>query len=363
MEISKKDTAERLKKFEAVIKTVKKNLPDSCYYKDGAGYMPGVLRTGLPSIDMALRIGGIPRKRIIELYGPEHSGKTSLSLHVIAEVQKQGGNVVYLDAENSLDPEWAEKLGVDINRMVLIQQTDAHSVLDQVRLLVQSGVCDMFVVDSVAALTTKAELDGDMGDHHPGEQARLMKDLMKVINIDLLKTQTIALFTNQIRNRIGIRFGNPETTTGGNAFRHYASIRIEVKKASDEEAYKSGHHVAKVRIAKNKLGPPFGIGSFRIDPLRGILPAYSIIEPAVELGVIKRDSGGKKYEYNGKTWTFESRMINALETDPILCKEIIEAIYKKFEETKIAEPKGSVVPEDMDLPDETEENPSENPEE
>lgn len=353
--LNKKERAEKRKAFEAMMKKQKKKNPNTVYFKDGPSYMPGVMRTGLPSIDLALRCGGLPRKRILELYGPEHSGKTTFALHLIAEVQKQGGNVIYLDAENSLDPEWAEKLGVNIDEMGLFQQIDAHNILDHLRDIVRSNTCDMFVVDSVAALTTKSELEGEMGDHHVAEQARLVKDLMKVINIDLLPTETIALFTNQVRNKIGVSFGSNETRTGGNAFRHYASICMEVKKASDEGAYKAGHHLAKIKVSKNKLGPPFGIGFFRIDPAVGILKTYSIVDPAVELGVIQHPKGSKTYEYHGKTWTFEGNLIKALEQDELLRNEITEAIYKKIEETRKAEPATNTTPEEL-IEDDTEEN-------
>lgn len=341
---------EKTKAFEAAIKKLKKKHPDSIWYKEKTSYAPSVERTWLPSIDYALRTGGIPKRRIIELFGQEASGKTTLCLHIISQVQKHGGTVVYLDAEHSLDPDWARKLGVDMDRMPIIQQENGPMALDAVRELIQDGHCDMFVVDSVAALVTKEELEGEMGDRHVGVQARLMSNLMKVINVDLLKTDTIAMFTNQMREKIGVKYGNPATTTGGKALKFYASVRIEVSKTSDDDAYKKEQHHAKVRIAKNKLAPPFGVGYFRIDPKVGILKSYSIAEPAVELEVVKHESGGKTYEYNGKSWTGMSRFLNALEGDENLQREISEAIYAKMAENTVSMPTPSVII-DEELPE------------
>lgn len=339
--------SEREKKWKTAVAALKKKMPGCVWHGEKRSYAPGIESTGLPSIDIALGVGGLPRKRIIELYGPEASGKTTLCLLMIAEIQKKGGNVAYLDAENSLDPKWAGKLGVDFNKLVIVQQEDAPTALDAVLDLIKSGECDLLVVDSVAALVSKNEIEGDMGDQQVGEQARIMSKLMRVITVQLMKTNTMAIFTNQIRMKIGQKFGNPEDTPGGKALKFYASLRLDVRKASDEEAYKAGEHVAKVRVAKNKLAPPFAVGYFRINA-NGVMRAYSVFEPAVDLGVIKHVKGTKKYEFNGKEWTFESRVIKALEEDPALCEQVIQAIHAKFAEDVPAVVEDNEEPPEMD---------------
>lgn len=355
MEKVAKVDADHRKAFNEMMKKLKKKHPDSIWYKEKTSYAPDVERLWLPSLDIALGTCGLPMKRIIELFGPEASGKTSLCLHVIAQVQKRGGNVLFVDAENSLDPEWAEKLGVDIGNLGLIQQNDAETALNIVREAVQSNTIDLVVVDSVAALVTRGELESQMEDHHVGVQARLMSRLMKYINVDLMPTKTIALFTNQIREKIGVKFGNPETTPGGRALKFYASMRLDVKKASDDEAYKMGHHVAKVRVAKNKLAPPFGQGIFRINPEVGILASYSILDPAVEYGIISHEKGSKKFSYNGTDWTFQSKVIKALDEDENLRKEIMDKLYKAWEATTvITQAPEAEVPEPTAKPEEDE---------
>lgn len=350
------DAKAKAKAFAAAVSACKKKMPDSVWYKDKTSYAALVERTDLPSIDLAIGTGGIPKRRIIELYGPEASGKTTLCLLIIAKVQARGGNVVYFDAENSLDPVWAAKLGVQMENLALIQQEDAASSLDAVRTIVQSNACDLFVVDSVAALVTKDELEGEMSDQKVAEQARLMSKLMRIINVDLLKTETIALFTNQIRDKIGVRYGNPETTPGGKALKFYASVRLDVRKASDEDAYKMGHHITKVRVAKNKVAPPFGVGHFRIDPTKGVVKSHSILEAALELKVINHSKGSKKYEYKGKEWTFEARLVKAIDEDEALQKDLMDDIYKNFaDKTPV-----SKLPETINVPENTETDTEEN---
>lgn len=324
------------------IKELKKKNPNlGIWYKSD---VPAVecIPTGLPSIDWALKTGGLPKRRIIELYGPEASGKTSLCLQIIAHMQKlaaqekREARIVYLDAENSLDPAWAAKLGVCVEDLVLVQGEDAHTMLNTARDLIHTGECDLLVVDSVAALVTPDELEGEMGDVRVGEQARLMSQTMKRISTDIARTPTIAIFVNQLRDKIGNAYGNPETTTGGKALRYYASVRIDVRKESNDAAYKAGHHAAKVRIAKNKVAPPLGLGTFRIDPEVGILAEYSILAPAVELGVIGHSKGSKSYTYKDKSWTYEGNAINALRDNLELQKEIVDEVYARIQQSMTA---------------------------
>lgn len=322
---------EKLKLFEAAVRKVKKKLPDSVWYKDTAK-KTDVIPTNLPSVDLAMRTGGLPTKRIIELYGPEASGKTTLCMHIVSQVQARGGLVAYLDAENSLDPPWAEKLGVDLDSIAFLQQEDAESALDGVREIVRSGACDLVVVDSVAALVTKAELEGNMDDKHVAVQARLMSQAMKILSVELLKTPTICIFTNQLRDKIGGSWGGPsEDTPGGRALKFHASIRIDVRKSSDDDAFKRKQHHAKVRIAKNKVAPPFGIGYFRIDPEIGIIRAHSIVAPALELKIIEHEDNSKSYGYKGKTYRGLASLTAAVEQSPDLQNELSTEIYTAFE--------------------------------
>jgi len=332
--LTDKEIADRKKAFASIAKSIKKKQAGkdaTVWYKDEVRYAE-VVSTGLPSLDLALGVGGLPKKRIIELYGPEASGKTSLCLHMIGQVQKMGGNVVYIDVENSLDPTWAKKLGVNYEEMAIVQGEEAGQALDIARMFIKAGVTDLLVVDSVAALVTKAELSGDISDAHVAVQARLMGQTMKIINVDLAKTQTLTIWTNQVRMKIGNVFGNPEDTPGGKALKHAASVRIDVRKASDEDAYKKKQHAARVRIAKNKLAPPFGVGTFRIDPTSGIRDVYSIIDPAIQLGIISHKKGSSKYEYGDKSWNGQTRLITAMEKDPDLKNKIKEDFYNKLDE-------------------------------
>ena len=255
--------------------------------------------TGSLGLDIALGIGGLPRGRVIEIYGPESSGKTTLTLQVIAEMQKAGGTAAFIDAEHALDPVYAGKLGVDVDNLLISQPDTGEQALEIADMLVRSGSVDVVVIDSVAALTPKAEIEGEMGDSHMGLQARLMSQALRKLTANIKRTNTLVIFINQIRMKIGVMFGNPETTTGGNALKFYASVRLDIRRTG---AIKKGDEVigneTKVKVVKNKVSPPFKEAYFDILYGQGISREGEIIE----LGVAHKfiDKSGAWYAYNGE---------------------------------------------------------------
>ncbi len=255
--------------------------------------------TGSLGLDIALGIGGLPRGRIVEIYGPESSGKTTLTLHVIAEAQKVGGTAVFIDAEHALDPIYAAKLGVDINNLTVSQPDNGEQALEIADTLVRSGGVDIVVIDSVAALTPKAEIDGEMGDSHMGLQARLMSQALRKLTANIKKSNTLVIFINQIRMKIGVMFGNPETTTGGNALKFYASVRLDIRKIG---AIKKGEEIigaeTRVKVVKNKVAPPFKQADFEIMYGEGISHLGEIVDLGVKANIIEKS--GAWYSYNGK---------------------------------------------------------------
>ena len=264
------------------------------------GAIPDVssVSTGSLNLDIALGIGGLPRGRVVEIYGPESSGKTTLTLHVIAEMQKAGGTAAFVDAEHALDPQYAEKLGVDVDELLVSQPDTGEQALEITDMLVRSGAVDIVVVDSVAALTPKAEIEGDMGDSHMGLQARLMSQALRKLTGNIKRSNTLVIFINQIRMKIGVMFGNPETTTGGNALKFYSSVRLDIRRTG---AIKQGDEVVgndtKVKVVKNKVAPPFKMAFFEILYGEGISRQGELIELGVEHKLI--DKAGAWYSYNG----------------------------------------------------------------
>jgi len=255
--------------------------------------------TGSLSLDMALGIGGLPRGRVVEIYGPESSGKTTLALHVIAEMQKLGGTAAFIDAEHALDPAYAKRLGVDADDLLISQPDTGEQALEITDMLVRSGGVDIVVIDSVAALTPKAEIEGEMGSSHMGLQARLMSQALRKLTSNIKKTNTMVIFINQLRMKIGVMFGNPETTTGGNALKFYASVRLDIRRIG---AIKKGDEIlgneTRVKVLKNKVAPPFKKAEFQILYNQGISRESEVIDLGVELGLVEK--AGAWYSVDGE---------------------------------------------------------------
>ncbi|MBR1891346.1 MAG: recombinase RecA [Clostridia bacterium] len=295
------------------------------------------ISTGCIALDVALGIGGVPRGRIIEIYGPESSGKTTVALHVIAETQKLGGIAAFIDAEHALDPSYAANLGVDLDNLYVSQPDTGEQALDITESLVRSGAVDLIVIDSVAALTPKAEIEGDMGDNHVGLQARLMSQALRKLTAITNKSKTCVIFINQLREKVGVMFGNPETTTGGKALKFYSSIRMDVRK-SDTLKDASGMigNRTKVKIVKNKLAPPFKTAEFDIIYGKGISQSGCVLDMGVELGFIEKS--GSWFAINGeKIAQGREKARDYLESNPELLAEIENKIREKLLSTPAAD--------------------------
>ena len=292
------------------------------------------ISTGSLSLDLALGIGGLPRGRIVEIYGPESTGKTTLALHAVAEAQKTGGNAAFIDVEHALDPVYAQALGVDIDSLLVSQPDTGEQALEICEALVRSGAIDVVVVDSVAAMTTRAEIEGEMGDSHVGLQARLMSQGMRKLTSVIGKTNTIVIFINQLREKIGVMYGNPETTTGGRALKYYASVRIDVRRV---EAIKVGSEVignrTRAKVVKNKVAPPFKEAEFDIMFGQGISKVGEIVDIAVKLGIVNKSGAWFSY---GDVRLGQGRD-NAKEyfrTNPALAKEVEDKVFAAMEKAK-----------------------------
>lgn len=319
---------QKQKAIEATIEQIEKNYGKGAIMKMSATEFDAVevISTGCLSVDLALGIGGLPRGRIVEIYGPESSGKTTLSLHAVAQAQQSGGNVAFIDAEHALDPVYASNLGINVGELYVSQPDDGEQALDIVEALVRSGGFDLIVVDSVAALTPKAEIDGEMGESHMGAQARLMSQALRKLAGICSKTKTCIIFINQLRDKVGVMFGNPETTTGGKALKFYASIRIDVRRA---EQIKSGtdivgNHV-KIKVVKNKMAPPFKSVEVDIIYGKGISAVSSVFELALQYGIITK--AGSWFSYNEERIAQgREKVLQLLESNTALCDEITAKI-------------------------------------
>ena len=310
--------------------------------------------TGALSLDIALGIGGVPRGRIIEVYGPESSGKTTLALHVIAEAQKMGGEAAFIDAEHALDPVYAKKLGVDIDNLIVSQPDTGEQALEITEALVRSGALDVIVVDSVAALVPKAEIDGDMGDSHMGLQARLMSQALRKLAGAINKSKTVLIFINQLREKIGVMFGNPETTTGGRALKFYASVRMDIRKIENikQDGQVVGNRV-RVKVIKNKVAPPFREAEFDVLYGKGISKEGNIFDMAVNLEII--DKSGSWFSYNGeRIGQGRENAKRYLIERPELLKEVETKVRDNFAKA-FEQSLGEELPEDKDESEEPEE--------
>ena len=322
---------EKMKALDAALAQIEKQYGKGSVMKLGdqsANMGIDVVPTGSLSLDLALGLGGIPRGRIIEIYGPESSGKTTLTLHAIAEVQKQGGTAAFIDAEHAIDPVYAKNLGVNIDELILSQPDSGEQGLEIAETLVRSGAIDLVVVDSVAALVPKAEIDGDMGDSHVGLQARLMSQALRKLTPVVSKSNCIVIFINQLREKVGVMFGNPETTTGGRALKFYSSVRMDVRRI---ETLKQGGEVignrTRVKVVKNKVAPPFKEAEFDIMFGKGISVEGDILDLAVSIGLVQKSGAWFAYN-NEKIGQGRENAKNYLAEHP----EVMEELDKKVRE-------------------------------
>ena len=327
------ENTEKRKALEMALSQIEKQFGKGSVMKLGeykAMEIEGI-STGALSLDIALGIGGLPRGRIIEVYGPESSGKTTLALHVVAEAQKLGGEAAFIDAEHALDPVYAKKLGVDIDNLIVAQPDTGEQALEITESLVRSGALDVIVVDSVAALVPKAEIDGDMGDSHMGLQARLMSQALRKLAGAINKSKTVIIFINQLREKIGIMFGNPETTTGGRALKFYASVRLDIRKT--EQIKQNGSVIGnrvKVKIVKNKVAPPFREAEFDIVYGEGISRVGNILDMAINLDIVEKS--GSWFSYNGNRIGQGRENVKKYLTDnPEILDEVEKKVRENFE--------------------------------
>ena len=327
---------EKMKALEAALGQIEKQFGKGSVMKlgDVTAMEIEAIPTGALSLDIALGIGGIPRGRIVEVYGPESSGKTTLALHMIAEAQKMGGEAAFIDAEHALDPVYAKHLGVDIDNLIVSQPDTGEQALEITEALVRSGAIDVVVVDSVAALVPKAEIDGDMGDSHMGLQARLMSQALRKLAAITNKKNACVIFINQLREKIGVMFGNPETTPGGKALKFYASVRLDVRKA---DTLKDGAEIVgnrtKVKVVKNKLAPPFKTAEFDIVYGKGISQSGCILDLAVAANIVEKS--GSWFAYNGeKIGQGRDNAKNYLSANPAVMEEIKNKLLAQIEDKK-----------------------------
>ena len=327
------ENTEKKKALEAAMSQIEKQFGKGSVMKLGEFKAMEIeaIPTGALSLDMALGIGGVPRGRIIEVFGPESSGKTTLALHVVAEAQKMGGEAAFIDAEHALDPVYAKKLGVDIDNLIVSQPDTGEQALEITESLIRSGALDVIVVDSVAALVPKAEIDGDMGDSHMGLQARLMSQALRKLAGAINKTKTVLIFINQLREKIGVMFGNPETTTGGRASKFYASVRLDIRKIENikQDGEVKGNRV-RVKVIKNKVAPPFREAEFDIVYGEGISKAGNILDMAVNMDIIEKS--GSWFSYNGdRIGQGRENVKKFLKENPDILDDVEKKVRANFE--------------------------------
>lgn len=316
---------EKLKALDVAIGQIEKQYGKGSVMKlgDASAHMNvETIPTGSLSLDIALGLGGVPRGRVVEVYGPESSGKTTVALHMVAEVQKSGGIAGFIDAEHALDPAYAKKIGVDIDNLYISQPDSGEQALEITETMVRSGAVDIVIVDSVAALVPKAEIDGDMGDSHVGLQARLMSQALRKLTAAISKSNCIVIFINQLREKVGIMFGNPETTTGGRALKFYSSIRLDVRRI---EALKQGGEVVgnrtRIKVVKNKVAPPFREAEFDIMFGQGISKEGDVLDLAANLGIIQKSGAWYAY-HDAKIGQGRENSKQYLKENPEICQEV-----------------------------------------
>ncbi len=330
-EEAKSAAPERVKALGMALDAIKKQYGDGSIMRlgDSKHTQVEVVPTGALSLDVALGVGGLPRGRIIEIYGPESSGKTTLAQHVAAEVQKLGGIAAIVDAEHAMDPDYARVLGVNVDELLISQPDTGEQALEITEQLVRSGAVDVVIVDSVAALVPKAEIEGEMGDSLPGLQARLMSQALRKLTAVVSKTRSIIIFINQLRQKIGVMYGNPETTTGGNALKFYASIRLDIRRIETlkKDGVEVGNRV-KVKVVKNKVAPPFRIAEFDIIYGRGINSAGCVIDMAAEMEIVKKSGTWFSYKEE-RIGQGRDQARQYLEANPAMFKEIEQRVKEE----------------------------------
>jgi len=340
---------EKKKALEMVFSQIEKQFGKGAIMKLGEAAHMNIeaIPTGALGLDIALGVGGLPRGRIVEIFGPESSGKTTVALHVIAEAQKMGGEAAFIDAEHALDPVYAKALGVNIENLIVSQHDTGEQALEIAEALVRSGAIDVIVIDSVAALVPKAEIDGEMGEQYVGLQARLMSQALRKLSGVISKSRTVAIFINQLREKVGVMFGSPEVTPGGRALKFYASVRMDVRRVETlkEGGEPVGNRV-KVKIVKNKVAPPFKEAEFDIIYGEGISKEGNILDIAVQLDIIKKS--GAWFSYNDqRLGQGRENVKKFLKENPDICKEIEDKIRAQYDKAFIQSVGSHVVDDDM----------------